>query len=190
MNLHPLNVLDGLVIITIGWNIVRGFNKGFVEEIISISGLALSVLLAFKLSHPLANFLYSSPDLSQVLTAGFIIFTAVFLTFKYFAFYIEKSVNKTAFGIVNNLLGFLFGIVRGIAIASIIVFAVSILSPDGYLIKRSYIGGITVPVIDKALEFATGLIPENDRKMVEGNWKKARKYLLSNLKKWKGENSP
>ena len=43
MNLPPFNVLDGLIVITLGWNFIRGFNKGFIEEILSLTGIVISL---------------------------------------------------------------------------------------------------------------------------------------------------
>lgn len=183
MNLHPLNVLDGLIIITLGWNFIRGFNKGLVEEVLSLIGIVVSLYLAFNFSHPLASSLVSTqkPDLSTVVFVGFVIYIISFLTFKYFAFSINKQFRESSFGMFNNILGFLFGIFRGLVISSIIVLSIAFIAPKSYLIERSYLGGLTVPVIDKAIMY----VPKNDRKQIEGNWKIARSYLVSNLKQWR-----
>jgi membrane protein required for colicin V production len=152
MNLTTLNALDGLIIVTLGWNFVRGFNKGIVEEIISIAGIGLSIFLAYQLSYPTAKFLLKHPDKIQTFLIGTSIFAISFLITKYVAFSINKKVNQTSLGIINNILGFLFGIVRGILISSIIVFAVASISPNSFLIKRSSLGGIAVPVINKIIQ--------------------------------------
>ena len=76
-----------------------------------------------------------------------------------------------------------FGILRGLAIASVFIFGVAIVSPESYLIKKSHLGGLAVPLIDKAVS----LMPESARRHVEDNWKTAKDYLLENLKAWKKE---
>jgi membrane protein required for colicin V production len=185
MDLPPLNVLDGLIVITLGWNIIRGFNKGFVEEVLSLIGIVISLFLAFRFSHHIANLLLNTkqPNSTAIIIAGFGIYFISFLIFKYFAFNINKQLQKTSFGMLNNLLGFLFGIFRGVAIASIFVLGIAFIAPESYLIKKSYIGGLTVPLIDKTLT----LIPEKKRKQFEGNWNAARKYLIKNLEAWKNK---
>ena len=183
MNLPPLNVLDGLIVITLGWNLIRGFNKGFVEEILSLIGIVISLFLALNFSHHIANLLLSTkqPDSTTIAIVGFGIYLISFLVFKYFAFSINKQLQKTPFGMLNNLLGFLFGIFRGVAIASIFVLGIAFIAPESYLIKKSYLGGLTVPIIDKALTF----MPEKTRKQLESNWRIARSYLIENLEEWK-----
>ena len=121
MNIHPLNVLDGLVIITIGWNFVRGFNKGFVEEILSLVGIVASIVIAFYASSPIAGQLLPSGDSTSVVVIGIALFLSSFLIFKYIASSLNRKLAKTSLGIVNYLLGVLFGLFRGYAIAAIIV---------------------------------------------------------------------
>jgi membrane protein required for colicin V production len=189
MNLPSFNVLDGLIVITLGWNFIRGFNKGFTEEILSLIGIVMSLFLAFNLSHHLAGLLLSTkhPDSTTVAIVGSGIYFVSFLVFKYFAFSINRQLRKTPFGMLNNLLGFLFGIFRGIAIASIFVLGIAFIAPESYLIKKSYLGGLTVPVIDPVIDKALAFMPKKNRKQLENNWKIARSYLIKNLEEWKNE---
>jgi len=181
MNIHPLNVLDGLIIITIGWNFLRGFNKGFVEEILSLVGIFASIAVAFYFSPLLAKQLLHLEDSSSVVVTGVALYFISFLIFKYVALLLNSKLAKTSLGFLNNVLGLLFGIFRGYAISAIIVLGVALLAPESYLIKKSYLGGIAVPLIDRVLP----LIPEKAREDIEGNWQTARNYLWGNLKKWK-----
>jgi len=186
MNLPSLNVLDGLIVITFGWNFIRGFNKGFVEEIFSLIGIVISLLLALKFSHHIANLLLSTeqPDSIAIIVVGFGIYLISFLIFRYFTFNINKQFQKTPFGMFNNLLGFLFGIFRGISIASIFVLGIAFVAPGSCLIKKSYLGGLTVPVIDTAIAF----IPKKTQRELEDKWKIARSYLIKNLEEWRNGN--
>lgn len=190
MNLTTLNVLDGLIIIVIGWNLIRGFNKGFVEEIISIIGIIVSIYAAYIFAPQVAKLLIPRPDQTTVILSGIFIFAVFFTVSKYVAFHINRKINETALGIINNVLGFFFGIIRGWLLASIVVFLVAVLTPDGYLIKRSSLGGIAVPVIDKSLEF----LPLKDKKSdpILKNWFKAEKLLWKHfvLRKYIERGSP
>ena len=179
VSLTALNVLDGLIIIILGWNLVRGFNKGFVEEILSIVGIILSLILAYKISPYIANLLVKKPDKTTVMLAGGFVFLLSYVTVKYLAHYINRKLNETALGILNNILGFLFGIVRGWLLASIVVFVVAVLTPDGYLIKRSSLGGIAVPVVDRALKLLP--IKNQGEDPIVKNWLKAEKFLRENF---------
>ena len=182
MNLTTLNVLDGLIIIIIGWNLIRGFNKGLVEEIISIIGIIVSIYAAYIFAPQAAKLLIPRPDQTTVILSGIFIFAVFFTVSKYVAFHINRKINETALGILNNILGFFFGIIRGWLLASIAVFLVAVLTPDGYLIKRSSLGGIAVPVIDKLIKSA----PVRKDDPLLKRWRIAETYLKKNfaLKKY------
>ncbi len=179
VNLTTLNVLDGLIIIIIGWNLIRGFNKGFVEEILSIIGIVISIYIAYIFAPQIAKLLVNRPDQTTVILSGIFLFVLSFAVSKYVAFHLNRKINETAMGILNNILGFFFGILRGWLLASIAVFLVAVLTPDGYLIKKSSLGGLAVPVIDRSLQF----LPIKDKKKdpILKNWFKAEKLLWKNF---------
>jgi len=179
VNLTTLNALDGLIIVTLGWNFVRGFNKGIVEEVISITGIGLSVYLAYHLSYPAAKLLIKHPTKIQTFLMGVSVFSVLFLVTKYVAFSVNKRINQTSLGIANNVLGFLFGIVRGILISSVIVFGIASVSPNSFLIKRSSLGGLAVPVINRII----GTLPLKHKKEDPflKNWQTSEKTLWKNF---------
>lgn len=177
MNLTTLNVLDGLIIIIVGWNLIRGFNKGFVEEVLSIIGIIFSIYAAYIFAPQVTKLLIKRPDQTTVILSGISIFAILFVVSKYVAFHINRKINKTPLGIFNNILGFFFGIIRGWLIASVAVFLVAVLTPDGYLIKKSSLGGIAVPVVDRLIKFA----PVREDDPLVKRWRKAETYLRKNF---------
>ncbi len=181
MNVHPLNVLDAAILLIMGWNVLRGFNKGFVEEILSITGIIISILVALRLSYPVASML-AVVGSGEVVAIGFVIYLISFLIFKYFAYYINAKFAKGNLGVVNNVLGFLFGILRGIILSALFVLFLGSLIPNSYLVKKSYLGGFLVPISDELIAY----FPKtNLTKEATDNWKLARKFLLENRKAWR-----
>ena len=176
-----MNVLDALIIVILGWNLIRGFNKGFVEEVVSLIGIAASLVLSYHLAPIVAKFLVNKPDPQTMVLTGFFIYLIFFAVAKYVAFLIERRTKNSPFGRLNSLLGFFFGIFRGILLASIVVFVVAIVSPDSYLIKKSSLGGLSVPIIDKTLKVLDGKVEKHWRK----NWQIARTYLIKNFQEFK-----
>ena len=181
MTLHPLNVLDALILVTLAWNLLRGFNKGFVEEVISILGIVASLFLAFKFSHKTASLFVQNPSPQTILISGFLIYLFSFSVFKYVAFYVDKRLSQTPLGILNSILGVLFGIVRGLVIASVFVVFIAFLAPKSYLIEKSYLGGACVPVID----YVVKRLPKEAKDKILNRWLTARSYLLKNWSSWK-----
>lgn len=190
MNLTTLNVLDGLIVVILGWNFIRGFNKGFIEEVVSVAGLALSIYLSYQLATPVASLIAGKPDQTSTIVTGILLFGTMFVATKYVAFYLNKKLNETGLGVINNILGFLLGILRGWLIASVFVFLIATLAPDSYLIKKSSLGGLAVPVIDKVIN----ILPLRNRKNDPflRNWERAKKTLWRNFilnKRLKRKNS-
>ncbi|WP_457568110.1 CvpA family protein [Desulfurobacterium sp.] len=181
MNIHPLNLLDALLVIIIGWNFFRGFNKGVIEEIISIVGIVISVFIAVKSAHTVAARLVHDPDAPVIIMTGFVIYGILFLISKYIAFTLNSLYSKGFLGLINNILGFIFGIFRGLILASIFLLLVGATMPDSYLIKTSYLGGFLTPVTNTIIS----MLPEKARKKVDKNWKIAEAILLKNKKAWK-----
>jgi len=179
MDLTTLNVLDGLIIVTLAWNFIRGFNKGFVEEVISIIGIVISIYASYKLAAPFAGLITRKAELGEVVLSGVFLFLIFFLITKYVAFYINKRVHRSSLGFLNNILGFLFGIIRGVIISSIFVFGVAVASPQSYLIKKSSLGGLAVPVVDRALK----ILPLKQKKEdpLLKRWRKAEGILWKNF---------
>ncbi|WP_297446308.1 CvpA family protein [Desulfurobacterium sp.] len=181
MNIHPLNLLDAVLVIILGWNFFRGFNKGAIEEILSIAGIGISIFIAVKSAHVVAAKFVPDPDAPTIIMTGFVIYGILFLISKYIAFTLNSIYSKGFLGLLNNLLGFLFGIFRGILLASIFLLFIGATMPDSYLIKTSYLGGFFAPVTD----IVVSLLPEKAKKKVEKNWKTAEAILLKNRKAWK-----
>jgi membrane protein required for colicin V production len=170
-----MNVLDGLILIIFGWNLLRGFNKGLVEEVISLLGIVLSLFFAYRLAPIVAKRLVHGPDATALFFTGAVLYLIFYLLFKYFATYLNGLAKKSALSVVNSVLGFLFGIFRGYFIAAVVVLVVAVISPDGYLIKRSSLGGMTVPVVD----FVLNHLPGKDPKLVK-RWEVAKRFLQRN----------
>lgn len=122
---QSLNYFDILIFIIVVFAAFRGFRKGLIIEVASLLALLLGIYGAIHLSDFVASFLGENwqidsnylPMLSFVVTFFIIIF-AVFLLGKM----LEGFINLIALGLVNKLLGLLFGLVKATLIMSIIVF--------------------------------------------------------------------
>jgi len=181
MSIPPLNVLDGLIIITFGWNSLKGFSRGFLVEVVSLIGFFLSLALAFLGTPLFVKQFFPSAITSQVVALGVATFLISFIFFKYLAVFLNKKLSDTSFSFLNNLLGLLFGIAKGYVTVAVLVLGVSYLAPESYLIKKSHLGGMVVPLVDRVIPF----VPTKVQKDVEKSWKTAKVYLWQNFKRWK-----
>ncbi len=181
--LNSLNLLDALILITLGWNLIRGFNKGFVEELLSILGIVLSVYAAYLYAPKLSYLLLKTKASTVIVLTGFTVFLFLFSIFKLISSFIDSKVSKSSLGFLNNLLGTLFGVLRGVLFSSLFVFAISALFPESYLVKKSSLGGLFVPVINYSFKLLDG---EVEKKWKE-NWKSAAPVLTKNWDRFKEE---
>ncbi|WP_456456054.1 CvpA family protein [Thermovibrio sp.] len=181
--LSSLNLLDALILITLGWNLIRGFNKGFVEEVISILGIVFSIYVAYFYAPKLSYLLLKSSSPAVIVLTGFFTFLLLFSVSKLISSFIDSKVSKTSLGFLNNLLGTLFGILRGVLISSLLVFSISVLFPKSYLVKKSSLGALFVPVIN----YSFSLLDGDVEKSWKEKWKLAEPVLVKNWEKFKGE---
>ena len=182
-----MNVLDALIALVFLWNLFRGLSEGFVGEVLSLFRLFASFFISYKLTPLLGTFVGSSSKPLYLLIGSFVFLFSFFL-FGRLAFLLKSKVHKGPLVLFDGLLGFLLGVLKGALVASLLVFMVSAVSPNSYLVKKSSLGGATVPLVDRALRLVDGKL--NIKESWLSNWNLARKYLSVNFNKLKGELLP
>lgn len=110
-----MNLLDLLILISIGFGIYRGFKKGFIIELFTFLALLVGLYAGIHLSDGISSFLKNQFSLdSEYLPT--IAFTVTFLLIGgmvYFAgIAIEKAVKVVRLGLPNRLLGAFVGGVK------------------------------------------------------------------------------
>ena len=121
-----MNTLDLIVLICLGYGMVRGLIKGFIVEIAGVIALFLGVLGAFKfastLSHFLSNYIELEPKIIQVVS-----FLLLFMGIVYGVSLIAKMITKTlqivSLGFLNRLAGGIFGLIKWFVILSALLLA-------------------------------------------------------------------
>lgn len=119
-----MNYLDVLLVIPFVWAVYRGFTRGFVIEIASLAALILGIFGAIRFSW------YTSQLLQQKLewTSEYLPVISFALTFlvivtgvHILARVIDKLVKAVALGLVNRILGVLFGVLKVGFILSVVL---------------------------------------------------------------------
>ena len=118
-----MNWIDIVVITIILLSGVFAFFKGFIREAFSILGLIAATILSFRFYKPLSVYLksaISSTPLREFITFILLFFTllAIVALISYIA---KKIFSKAGLSFYDKLLGLLFGVVRGILIAYILI---------------------------------------------------------------------
>ena len=129
-----MNLIDLIIIAIIGFGIIRGYSKGLIIELSSFFGILISFFIAGNVDNLLSNeisaFISVNSDLLN--TISFII---IFILSYLFIIYLAKGFTKLAkvvyLGLLNSLLGGVFGGLKLLLILLIItkiIFSLNLLS--------------------------------------------------------------
>ncbi len=119
-----MSVLDIVLLAIIGLGLVRGLMKGFFVEIASLIALIAGVYGAIHFSNYAANFIdkVSQWDEKTVNIAAFAVtFIIIVLAIALAGKALTKLADFAALGIVNKLLGALFGAIKTALILSVVL---------------------------------------------------------------------
>jgi len=123
-----MNYLDIFLLLIIVWGGYMGFSKGLVKELASILGIILGVVLAKNYFPVVDKKLYvlfeSEADFISLISA-LIIFLSTIMIFKIFANILTKFLKSIALGLLNRIVGALFGILKSTLVLCIIIFIFS-----------------------------------------------------------------
>ncbi len=123
-----LTALDMIVLLLIVGGGVLGCMRGFVGEVLSLFAWVAAVIALKLLFAPVVDWLthiVSGPGTSTVLAFA-IVFLTVFVAGKWVAGSVSARVRRSAIGPVDRVLGFGFGALKGLLIATLIYLVVSL----------------------------------------------------------------
>ena len=139
-----MNLIDLIIIAIIGFGIIRGYSKGLIIEFSSFFGIFIAFLIAGNvdnvLSDKVSSFTNANSDLINT-----ICFILIFILSYVLIIYIAKGFTKLAkvvyLGLLNSLLGGVFGGLKLLLILLIIVkiiFSLNLL-PNNIISESSII---------------------------------------------------
>ncbi len=118
-----MNYIDIIIIIILGFAIVRGFINGLVKEVASLAALILGIWGAIRFSSFTAGRLYDYFDMTgkYVGIISFLItFGIIVIIIHFIGLLVDKLVDAVALGFINRLLGIAFGLFKSVIIMSVI----------------------------------------------------------------------
>ena len=144
--MEGLNIVDGVVIVIVLISAILAFARGVTREIMAIMGLIISSIVAFifaPLTTPLIKeitllgpILADSCELA-IIAAFASVFALSLLIFSFFTPLLSTVITKTRLTKIDQALGFVFGILRGLFLIAITFFA-----------YMAILGNGTIPQID------------------------------------------
>ena len=120
-----LDLFFGLVI---AWGAYSGFSKGLIKELASILGVIIGIFLAKNyypyLDIKLKPIFESEAGFISILSA-ILIFLLTIMVFKIIAKFLTKFLKIIALGLLNRIIGSVFGIFKMVLLLCILVFIFS-----------------------------------------------------------------
>jgi membrane protein required for colicin V production len=175
-----MNALDIVIGIILVFTLVRGIFRGLVVEISSIIGIFGGIYGAVFYYQAAAQFLQRwISDTAYTNIIGFLlIFGVIFVLVGILGVVIKYLLNIASLGWFDRLCGAAFGGVKGILIASVLLFALTTFLPGGTpLIKTSRLA----PHVAVITEGIVKIIPQNMKQRFGEKYKDVKR-------EWKAKN--
>jgi membrane protein required for colicin V production len=156
-----MNLLDYFILVVLVFFVGLGLYKGFIKSVFSTLGLIAGVLLAYKLSPTITNYLWKTmPTFNGAENLVFIIvFVITYMLFRLLGNIVTTGTKMVALGSVNSVLGGIIGLAKALLILMVLAYSylfvieVSQITPH-QLATQS----ILLPKILEILNFATRLL--------------------------------
>jgi len=156
----------GIVLISIGFALMKGLVREIISLVALIGGFILAVIYYKSVGGMLAEFFRTEAVASL---AGFlIIFLGCLLIGAIAAFIVNRFIKAASLKWVDRLLGGIFGLIRGWAIASILVLALIAFPIRDNLISRS----VLAPYLLAGARAAVLMVPQDLRNKFDEQYKK------------------
>lgn len=119
-----MNFLDFLIFIPTLYFCYRGMRNGLIGEVLGIAGIILGVFLTFHYMDEVADYirpLIEGDPNYLPFVAGAIIFFGTLIIIQLIAYMLRRFLEVIRLNIVNRILGFFFGLLKGGIIISAIL---------------------------------------------------------------------
>jgi len=124
-----MNALDIVILAVLLGFLAKGLLRGLLKEVCSLAGLFLGAFLAFRYHGPLADALLERVELPVQIAVAItftVLFLATMLFFLALGFLLSRFVKLIFLGGFNRLIGGFFGLVQGVLLLSVVLFALSL----------------------------------------------------------------
>ncbi|MBI9067001.1 MAG: CvpA family protein [Salinivirgaceae bacterium] len=122
------NAFDLIVIVLLAYSAYRGYSKGLISSAASLIALLIGVWGAIKFSSITAGFLTDFLNVDEKVM-GIIAFAVTFVLIVIAVHFIAKTIEKlaeaVALGVVNNIFGAAFGVVKIAFIISVVLVVIN-----------------------------------------------------------------
>ena len=146
--MEGFNILDGIVLATVVISSLLAYARGLVREVMAIVGWIVAAIAAFVFAPQVMPLVKEIPVVGSILAdscelsiiASFAaVFAIALLIMSFFTPLLSSLINKSMLGKLDQSLGFIFGVIRGIALIAI-----------GFFAYNTVLSAESFPMIDKS----------------------------------------
>lgn len=134
-----MHALDIIILIVLGFGLVKGFFKGLFVELASLIGLVAGVYGAYYFSGYCANFLREhfswNEDYLQI-SAFALTFLLILLSIIVAGKALTKLADFAALGLLNKFLGGLFGLLKMTVIIGVLIMLFALINSNLVLVEE------------------------------------------------------
>ena len=168
MNSLPFGIIDICFVAILVISGILAYIRGFVREVLSVAawvGAAFVTLYGYPHVQPIARAHIDNRMIAD-LAAGGLLFVGSLIIFSVVASVLSHSVRESAASGFDRSLGFLFGVLRGVVLVSLLYLSAAWFwdrdkLPSAVLEARTY------PLIDGSAQILLALVPDDARQSAE-----------------------
>lgn len=121
-----VNWLDLFFLIILLWAVRSSWETGLIQEAFTLAGLALGILVAGQLYHPVARMLFGPAPKNLASAITFLaILLAIWFGVSYLGRLVRETVHWIMLGWLDRLGGLMFGALKGLIIIEIVLILVA-----------------------------------------------------------------
>ena len=124
-----MNYLDIAILVIIAGFLLKGVFRGLLKEVCSLLGLLVGGFLAFRYQGPLGEVIMDAsgwPSQLSLVLAFLALFLSSVVFFGLFGYLLSRFVKLVFLGGMNRVAGAIFGIIQGVLLLAVVLFAVSL----------------------------------------------------------------
>lgn len=137
-----MNLLDFLLIVILGYCLVRGIFRGLIKELSSVVGVFGGFYAAYTYYPQVATYLarwVTNPGYQSIISF-MIIFGLVFLAVGFAGVVIKYLMNIAFLGWTDRISGAIFGTLKGLLITTVVLLVLTTFLPkNSDIIKKSWV---------------------------------------------------
>ena len=151
--MNYLDIIIALLLVGFG---IGGIKKGLITEAATLLGLGLGLYGAFHFSDFTASKLVQWVEINPKylhLIAFIVTFIVVAILVNIIGRIVTNVVKTLDLGFIDRLGGFLFGIVKGVLICSLLVMLLNVFNANGIIKEKTKQESLLYPYVEKAIPY-------------------------------------